>query len=33
VIKFDDETTIKSAATASSLTLPSFPLDFSFKLK
>ena len=33
VIKFDDETTIKSAATTSSLTLPSFPLDFSFKLK
>lgn len=33
VIKFDDEATIKSAATISSLTLPSFPLDFSFKLK
>ena len=33
VIKFDDEATIKAAASVSSLTLPNFPLDFSFKLK
>ncbi len=32
-IKFDDETTIKAAAAASWITLPSFPLDFSFNLK
>lgn len=32
-IKFDDEATIKAAATASWIALPSFPLDFSFNLK
>ena len=32
-IKFDDEATIKAIATAKWITLPSFPLDFSFYLK
>ena len=33
IIKFDDETTVKAAATAEWISMPKFPLDFSLNLK